>query len=113
MPRFGGTSSWEQYRHVFDAIVLSNGWDDAKAALQLLAHLEGDALNIALLVPMSRQTSITGLWTHCRHIMGRRVDWRTIDGSLRKLSGQQISGQQTRQRPIRWDWNDIVLVLET
>ena len=41
--RFGGTTSWEQYRqvHVFDAIVLSNGWDDATAALQLLSHLEG------------------------------------------------------------------------
>ena len=60
VPRFGGTS-WEQYRQVFDAIVLSNGWDDATAALQLLSHLEGDALNVALLVPMSRWTSRTGL----------------------------------------------------
>ena len=61
VPRFGGTTSWEQYRQVFDAIVLSNGWDDATAALQLLSHLEGDALNVALLVPMSRRTSRTGL----------------------------------------------------
>ena len=60
-PRFGGTTSWEQYRQVFDAIVLSNGWDDATAALQLLSHLEGDALNVALLVPMARWTSRTGL----------------------------------------------------
>ena len=43
-PRFGGTTSWEQYQQVFDAIVLSNGWDDATAALQLLSHLEGDML---------------------------------------------------------------------
>ena len=57
MPRFGGTTSWEQYLQVFDAIVLSNGWDDATAALQLLSHLEGDALNVTLLVPMSRRTS--------------------------------------------------------
>ena len=61
VPRFGGTTSWEQYRQVFDVIVLSNGWDDAAAALQLLSHLEGDALNVALLVPMSRRTSRTGL----------------------------------------------------
>ena len=61
VPRFGGTTSWEQYRQVFEAIVLSNGWDDAMAALQLLSHLEGDALNVALLMPMSRQTSRTGL----------------------------------------------------
>ena len=39
-------TSWEQYRQVFDAIVVSNGWDDAMAALQLLSHLEGDALNV-------------------------------------------------------------------
>ena len=45
-----GTTSWEQYRQVFEAIVISNGWDDATAALQLLSHLEGDALNVALLV---------------------------------------------------------------
>ena len=61
VPRFGGTTSWEQYRQVFDAIVLSNGCDDATAALQLLSHLEGDALNVALLVPVSHRTSRTGL----------------------------------------------------
>ena len=53
VPKFGGATSWEQYRQVFDAIVLSNGWDDATAALQLLSHLEGDALNVAVLVPAS------------------------------------------------------------
>ena len=52
VPRFGGMTSWEQYRHVFDAIVRSNGWDNDTAALQLFSHLEGDALNVALLVPI-------------------------------------------------------------
>ena len=61
VPWFGGTTSWEQYRQVFDAIVISNGWDDATAALHILSHLEGDALSVALLVPMSRRTSRTGL----------------------------------------------------
>ena len=51
VPRFEGTTSWEQYRQVFDAIVLSNGCDDATAALQLLSHLAADSLNVALLVP--------------------------------------------------------------
>ena len=41
-----GTTSWEQYRQVFDAIVRSNGWDNDTAALQLFSHLEGDALNV-------------------------------------------------------------------
>ena len=42
---------------MFDAIVLSNGWGDATAALQLLSHLQGDALNVALLIPMPRRAS--------------------------------------------------------
>ena len=61
VPRFAGTTSWEQYQQVFDTIVLSNGWDDATAAVQLLSHLEGDALNVALLVPAPRRTLRMGL----------------------------------------------------
>ena len=33
----------------------SNGWDDVTGALQLLSHLDGDALNVALLIPESRR----------------------------------------------------------
>ena len=54
---FNGSTSWEQYQQVFDAIVLSNGWDDATAALQLLSHLHDDALSVALLIPMPRRAS--------------------------------------------------------
>ena len=50
-------TSWEQYQQVFDAIVLSNGWGDATAALQLLSHLQDDALSVALLKPMPLQAS--------------------------------------------------------
>ena len=57
VPRFAGTTSWEKYQQVFDAIVLSNGWDDATAALQVLSHLEGDALKVALLNPVPRRAS--------------------------------------------------------
>ena len=42
---------------MFDAIVLSNGWDDVTAALQLLSHLQDDALNMALLLLMPRRAS--------------------------------------------------------
>ena len=51
VPRYSGKSNWEEYREIFEAIVCSNGWDDVTAALQLLSYLDGDALNIALLVP--------------------------------------------------------------
>ena len=55
VPRYSGRSNWEQYREVFEAIVCSNGWDGVTAALQLLSHLDGDALNVALLIPKSRR----------------------------------------------------------
>ena len=61
VPRFDGMTSWEQYKQVFDAVVRSNDWDNDTAALQLFSHLEGDALNVALLVPLSRRLSRTGL----------------------------------------------------
>ena len=48
-------------RQVFDAIVSLNGWDNDTAALQLFSHLEGDALNVALIVPLPRRLSRTGL----------------------------------------------------
>ena len=50
VPWFSGSTSWEQYQQVFDVIALSNGWGDATAALQLLSHLQGDALSVALLM---------------------------------------------------------------
>ena len=58
---FDGTTSWEQYHQVFEAIVRSNGWDNDTAALQLFSHLEGDALNVAHLVPLARRLSQSGL----------------------------------------------------
>ena len=61
VPKFAGATSGEQYRQVFDDILLSNGWNDVIAALQLLSHLEGDALNVALLMPTSRRASRVGL----------------------------------------------------
>ena len=61
VPRFDGITIWEQYKQVFDAIVSSNGWDNDTAVLQLFSHLEGDALNVALLVPLPRRLSRTGL----------------------------------------------------
>ena len=61
VPRFDGTTSWEQYHQVFEAIVRSNGWDNDTAALQLFSHLKGDALNVAHLVPLARRLWRSGL----------------------------------------------------
>ena len=51
VPMYAGKSCWDQYRQVFEAIICSNGWDGVTAAVQLVSHLDGDALNVALLVP--------------------------------------------------------------
>ena len=61
VPRFDGTTSWEQYHQVLEAIVRSNGWGNDTAALQLFSYLEGDALNVAHLVPLARRLSRSGL----------------------------------------------------
>ena len=61
VPRFDGTTSWEQYHQVFEAIVRSNGWNNDTAASQLFSHLEGDELNVAHLVPLARRLSRSGL----------------------------------------------------
>ena len=92
--RFGCMTSWEQYWQVFDAIVLSNRWDDATAALQLLSHLEGDALNVALLVPVSRRTSRTGLvdlLSAHYGLPGRLADYRRQFEKTTRSAGENPS----------------------
>ena len=51
VPRFDGTGCWQQHLLVFWAITKSNGWSSDTAALQLFAHLDGEALQVALLMP--------------------------------------------------------------
>ena len=91
VPRFDGTTSWEQYKQVFDAVVSLNGWDNDTAALQLFSHLKGDALNVALLVPLSRWLSRTGLvgalsahYGSPGRLADYRVGWRITGDSLRR-----------------------------
>ena len=60
-------------------MVCSNGWDDVTAALQLLSHLDVDALNVALLVPESRWVVpgflIKSLSDHC-NAPGRLAEYK-------------------------------------
>ena len=55
VPWFNGSTSWEQYQQVLDAIVLSNGWGDTTEALQLLSHLQDDALSVGRLENYRRE----------------------------------------------------------
>ena len=41
VPRFDGTTSWEQYRQVFDAIVRSNGWDGSTCGREVVTAPAG------------------------------------------------------------------------
>ena len=59
--KFSGSTIWDQYRQAFDTIVSLNGWDDATVALQLLSHVEGDALNMALFVLEATRVTRIGL----------------------------------------------------
>ena len=60
VPKFDGTVCWQQHQQVFSAIAKSNDWDDKTAALQLFAHLEGEALNVALLMPEDKRATRDG-----------------------------------------------------
>ena len=61
LPGFSGGECWFQHFYIVQAIVKSNGWSEETAALQLFAHLKGEALNVALLLPRERRESWTGL----------------------------------------------------
>ena len=79
---------------MFDAIVLSNGWDDATAALQLLSRLAGDALNVALLVPAPRRASQVGLvdaLTEHYGSPGRLADYRRQFEKTTRMAGEDPS----------------------
>ena len=47
---------------MFEAIVCLNGWDDVTTALQLLPHLDGDALNVALITGSGVLASGAGIF---------------------------------------------------
>ena len=94
VPRFDGTTNWEQYHQVFEAIVWSNGWDNDATALQLFSHLEGDVLNVAHLVPLARRLSQSGLvdaLTAHYGSPGRLADYR------RQFEEQLEQSGKTRQ----------------
>ena len=61
LPVFSSAECWFQHFHIVQAIVKSNGWPEETTALQLFAHLKGEALNVALLLTREKRESWTGL----------------------------------------------------
>ena len=62
----------------------SNGWSPTTAALQLFAHLDGEALNVALLMPVEEREQWRPLQGVFRIILTPTVDWRWSDGDSRE-----------------------------
>ena len=80
--RYAGGSNWDQYREVFEAILCSNGWDEMTAALQLIAHLDGEALNVALLVPEAQRRRPGVLLKTLSAHYASPVDWQSTNANL-------------------------------
>ena len=55
IPKFEGTGCRQQHILIVKAIVRLNGLSLMMAALQLFAHLDGDALNVAVLMPVKQR----------------------------------------------------------
>ena len=94
VPMFAGKTSWDQYRQVFEAIVSSNGWDVVTVALQLVSHLEGDALNVALLVPAPQRVLsgvLLDVLTEYYSSTGRLADNRHQFERVSQTPGEDLS----------------------
>ena len=46
---------------MFNAVAKSNEWDEEMAALQLFTHLEGNVVNVTLLIPEDKRATLTGM----------------------------------------------------
>ena len=89
VPRFGGTTNTNRFLTLYSAFE----WMET-TALQLFSHLEGDKLNVALLVPMSRRLSRTGLVdTLSAHYgsPGRLADYRRQFERMTRMAGEDPS----------------------
>ena len=83
---------------MFEAIVCSNGWDDVTAALQLLSHLDGDEINVALLVLESRRVVPSFLIKSLSDHTALQGDWQNTSVSFSGRLG--IRGMIRRFLPL-------------
>ena len=105
VPRFDGTTSWEQYKQVFDAIVSSNGWrgggamSPSSAAGGLLPVDVADAPALSVEGPRSVPSRISVMLvdgTIAGDTPGRECprddrDWRPLAGEM-KPAGVSVGG---------------------
>ena len=86
VPRFDGVGCW--HLQIVQAIVKSNGWSEGTAALQLFMHLDGEALNVALLMPEEERGKLGGISNGISEYYnspGRlAVFWRRFESVIRR-----------------------------
>ena len=96
VPWFNGSTSWEQYQQVFDATVLSNGWEDATAAVKAFGDI-GQTVRLRLIrdqliaghesCELRRHLDCLPPDTPLRDIVDRCRVWEShSDSSVRRVS---------------------------
>ena len=81
VPRFNGGSCWQQHLQIFQAIVKSKGRTDGTVGASAVAHLDGEALNVALLMP-------EGEWANWESLSQGLSDYYNSPGRLAVLRRQ-------------------------
>ena len=107
VPQFDGTFCWHQHQHVFNVIAKSNGWDDKTAALQLFAHLEGEALNVTLLMPEDKHATQEGLsevLSEYYNSPGRLAIFRRTFDSVVRRDEEDPAAFATENSGSSWFW---------
>ena len=95
VPRFDGDGCCQQHLQILYAIAKSNGWTDETVALQLFAHLEGEALNVALLMLEGEHANREGLsqgLSNYYNSPGRLAVFRRKFGSVTRRTGVAVRG---------------------
>ena len=70
----------------------SNGWSEATAALQLVAHLDGEALNVALLMPEEERGKWGGLSNGLSGILQLSMETSCVPAAIREHDSPTGSG---------------------
>ena len=87
--RFDGMGCWQQHLQIVQVIVKSNGWLEGTAALQPFAYLEGEALDVALLMPKGvreKWEDLSSGLSGYHNSPGRlAVIWRRFESAIRQL----------------------------
>ena len=94
VPKFDGTVCWQQHQQVFNAIAKSKRLGDESAALQLFVHLEGEALNVALLMLEGERATWEGLlqgFSEYYNSPGRLAVFRRKFDSVARREGEDTA----------------------